>query len=83
MRQLADILNLSMATAFNQLDIGRITEISLSLSKSNSFLYQNNFKIAFKFKKLKFFDPELFEKYNIGDLIYSNKNTMYLFIQRI
>jgi hypothetical protein len=87
MRQLADIINLNMITAFNQLDIGRTTEISLSLSESNSFLYQNNSKIAFKFKELKFFDPELSEKYGTGDLIYSGKNTIYksvhLFIERI
>jgi hypothetical protein len=80
-------LNLSIVTIFNWLDIGRAIEISLSLSESNSFLYQNNSKIAFKFKELKFFDPELSEKYNTGDLIHSGKNTIYksvhLFIERI
>jgi hypothetical protein len=59
----------------------------LSPSKLNSFLYQNNFKIVFKSEKLKFFDPELSEKYSTGDLIHSNKNTIYksvhLFIERI
>jgi hypothetical protein len=59
----------------------------LSLSESNSFLYQNNSKIAFKSKELRFFDPELSEKYNIDDLIYSSKNMIYksvhLFIERI
>jgi hypothetical protein len=54
----------------------------------NSVLYyQNNSKIAFKFKELNFFDPELFEEYDINDLVYSNKNTIYksvyLFIERI
>jgi hypothetical protein len=81
------MLNLNIITTFNQLDIGRAIEISLSLSELNSFLYQNNSKIAFKFEKLEFFDPELFVKYNTGDLIYSDKNTIYksvyLFIERI
>jgi hypothetical protein len=76
-----------MVTAFNQLDIGRVTEISLSPLKLNSFSYQDNSKIVFKSKELGFFDPELSEKYNIGNLIYSNKNTIYknvyLFIERI
>jgi hypothetical protein len=58
-----------------------------SFSESNSFLYYKNSKIIFKFKELKFFDPELFEKYNTGDLIYSDKNTIYksvyLFIEYI
>jgi hypothetical protein len=76
-----------MTTIFNQLDIGRIIEILSSFSESNSFLYQNNFKIAFKSKELEFFDPELSEKYSTGNLIYSDKNTIYrsvhLFIERI
>jgi hypothetical protein len=38
-RQLIDILNLNIITAFSQLDIGRTIEISLSPSKSYSFLY--------------------------------------------
>jgi hypothetical protein len=58
-----------------------------SLSKSNFFLYQNNSKIAFKSEELEFFDPELSEEYNTGDLIHLNKNTIYrnvhLFIERI
>jgi hypothetical protein len=58
-----------------------------SFSKLNSFLYQNNFKIAFKSKKLEFFDLELSEEYGTGDLIYSDKDTIYksvhLFIERI
>jgi hypothetical protein len=86
-RQLADMLNLSMATAFSQLDIGRAIEISLSLSELNSFSYQNNSKIAFKSEELEFFDPELFEEYSTGNLIHSDKNTIYrsvhLFIERI
>jgi hypothetical protein len=61
--------------------------VPLSSSKSNFFLYQDNFKIAFKFKELGFFDPELSEEHSTGDLIYSNKNTIYrsvyLFIERI
>jgi hypothetical protein len=76
-----------MITVFNQLDIGRAIETSLSLSKSISFLYQNNSKIAFKSEELKFFDPELFEKYDTGNLIHSDKDTIYknmhLFIERI
>jgi hypothetical protein len=76
-----------MITAFNQLNIERIIEIPLSLSESNSFLYQNNSKIVFKSEELKFFDPELSEKYNIDYLIYSDKNTIYrsvhLFIEHI
>jgi hypothetical protein len=87
MRQLTDILNLNIITAFNQLNIGRAIEIFLSPSKSNSFLYQDNSKIAFKFKELRFFDPELSEKYSTDNLIYSDKNTIYrsvhLFIERI
>jgi hypothetical protein len=87
MKQLADILNLSIATAFNQLGIGRATEIPPSPSESNSFSYQDNFKIAFKSTKLKFFDPELSEEYSTNNLIYSSKNTIYrnvhLFIERI
>jgi hypothetical protein len=92
MKQLTDILNLSIATIFNQLDIGRAIEIppsriSSSLSELKFFLYQDNSKIAFKFEELKFFDPELSEKYSTGDLIYSDKNTIYrnvhLFIERI
>jgi hypothetical protein len=63
-----------MITAFNQLDIGRIIEIFLSLSKLNSFSYQNNSKIAFKSEELRFFDLELFEKYNTDNLIHSDKN---------
>jgi hypothetical protein len=59
----------------------------LSLSESNSFSYQDNSKIAFKSEELRFFDPELSEKYNTGDLIHLNKNTIYrnvyLFIERI
>jgi hypothetical protein len=80
-------LNLSIVTVFSQLDIGRATEISLSSSKSNSFSYQDNSKIAFKSEELKFFDPELSEEYNTDNLIYLNKNTIYrsvyLFIERI
>jgi hypothetical protein len=76
-----------MITIFNQLNIGRTTEVALSSSKSNFFLYQDNSKIAFKSKELKFFDPELSEKYNTNNLIYSDKNTIYrnvyLFIERI
>jgi hypothetical protein len=86
MQQLADILNLNIATAFSQLDIGRAIEVLLSPSKL-IFLYQDNFKIAFKFEKLKFFDLELFEKYNTDNLIHSHKNTIYknmhLFIECI
>jgi hypothetical protein len=81
------MLNLSMATVFSQLNIGRITEISLSPSELNFFLYQDNSKIAFKFEELKFFDPELSEKYSTDDLVYLDKNTIYksvhLFIERI
>jgi hypothetical protein len=87
MRQLTDILNLNMTTAFNQLDIGRAIETPLSLSESISFLYQNNSKIAFKSEKLKFFDPELFEEYGMGNLVHLGKDTIYrsvyLFIERI
>jgi hypothetical protein len=87
MQQLADILSLSIITVFSQLDIGRAIEIFLSLSKLISILYQDNFKIAFKFEELEFFDLELFEEYNTDDLIYLNKNTNYrsehLFIERI
>jgi hypothetical protein len=76
-----------MVTAFSQLGIGRATEAFLSLSKLIFFLYQDNFKIAFKFEELGFFDPELSEEYNTDDLIYLNKNTIYrsvhLFIERI
>jgi hypothetical protein len=58
-----------------------------SLSKSNFFSYQDNFKIVFKFEELKFFDPELSEEYNMSNLIYSDKNMIYgnvhLFIERI
>jgi hypothetical protein len=76
-----------MITIFNQLDIGRIIEVFLSLLKSNSFLYQDNSKIAFKSEKLKFFDPELSEEYSTGNLIYLSKNIIYrsvhLFIERI
>jgi hypothetical protein len=61
--------------------------VPLSPSELNSFSYQDNFKIAFKSEKLEFFDPELSEKYNTGDLIYSDKNTIYrsvhLFIECI
>jgi hypothetical protein len=87
MRQLIDILNLSMTTAFNQLNIERIIEIPLSSSESNSFSYQDNSKIAFKSEKLEFFDPELSEKYSMNNLIHLSKNTIYksahLFIERI
>jgi hypothetical protein len=87
MKQLADILNLNITTAFNQLDIERTTETLLSLSELISILYQDNFKIAFKSKELGFFDPELFEEYDTDDLIYSDKNTIYksvhLFIERM
>jgi hypothetical protein len=87
MRQLADMLSLNIITVFSQLDIGRIIEVFLSSSESNSFLYQDNFKIAFKSEELEFFDPELFEEYSTGDLVYSGKNTIYrsvhLFIERI
>jgi hypothetical protein len=87
MRQLTDILNLSMITAFNQLDIGRAIEIPLSLSELNSFSHQNNSKIAFKSEELGFFDPELSEEYNTNNLVHSGKNTIYksvyLFIERI
>jgi hypothetical protein len=59
----------------------------LSLSELNSFLYQDNFKIAFKSEELEFFDLELFEEYSTGDLIYLDKDTIYksvhLFIERI
>jgi hypothetical protein len=87
MKQLIDILNLNIITVFNQLDIGRTIEIFLLSSESNSFLYQDNSKISFKFKKLEFFDPELSEKYRIDNLIHLNKNIIYrsvhLFIERI
>jgi hypothetical protein len=87
MRQLTDVLNLNIITVFNYLDIERIIEILLSSSKSNSFLYQNNSKIAFKSEVLKIFDPELSEEYNTNNLIYLDKNTIYksvhLFIERI
>jgi hypothetical protein len=87
MRQLTDMLNLSMTTAFSQLDIGRAIEVPLSLSESNSFLYQDNSKIVFKSEELRFFDPELSEEYSTDDLIHSDKNTIYrsvhLFIERI
>jgi hypothetical protein len=80
-------LNLNIITAFSQLGIGRITEVLLSLLKLNSFSYQDNFKIAFKSEELEFFDPELFEKYDTDNLIYSDKDTIYknvyLFIERI
>jgi hypothetical protein len=86
-KQLANILNLNIITAFNQLDIVRTAEIPLSPSESNSFLYQDNFKIAFKSKELDFFDPEFSEKYSVDNLIHSDKNTIYknvhLFIERI
>jgi hypothetical protein len=76
-----------MITVFNELEIGRTIEIFLSLSKSNSFLYQYNSKIAFKFEELGFIDPELFEEYSTDDLIHSDKNIIYrsvhLFIERI
>jgi hypothetical protein len=39
MRQLADMLNLNMITAFNQLNIGRAIETPPSLSELISFLY--------------------------------------------
>jgi hypothetical protein len=59
----------------------------LSPSESNFFLYQDNFKIAFKSEELEFFDPELFEKYSTDNLIHLDKNTIYksvhLFIERI
>jgi hypothetical protein len=81
------MLNLNIIIIFSQLNIGRTTEISLSLSESNSFSYQNNSKIAFKSEKLRFFDPELSEKYSTNNLIHSGKNTIYknvhLFIERI
>jgi hypothetical protein len=87
MRQLADILNLNMITIFSQLNIERIIEVLSSLSELNSFLYQNNSKIAFKSEELGFFDPELFEKYDMRDLVHSGKDTIYksvhLFIERI
>jgi hypothetical protein len=76
-----------MITVFKQLDIGRTIEISLLFSKLKFFLCQNNFKIAFNSEELEFFDLKLSEKYNTGDLIYSNKNKIYksvhLFIERI
>jgi hypothetical protein len=76
-----------MVTAFNQLSIGRAIETFLLPSVSNSFSYQDNFKIVFKFEELGFFDPELFEKYNIDNLVYLDKNTIYrsvhLFIECI
>jgi hypothetical protein len=85
MKQLIDILNLNITTTFNLLDIERTIEVLSSPSKSNSFSHQDNSKIASK--ELKIFDPELSEKYNINNLIYSNKNTIYrsvhLFIERI
>jgi hypothetical protein len=81
------MLNLNITTIFSQINIERTTEIPLSLSKSKFFLYQNNSKIAFKSKKLEFFDPELSEKYNTNNLIHSGKNIIYksvhLFIERI
>jgi hypothetical protein len=88
MKQLIDILNLNMATTFNQLNIGRATEMLLLLSILNSFsYYQNNSKIAFKSEELDFFNPELPEKYSTDDLIHLSKNTIYksvhLFIERI
>jgi hypothetical protein len=61
--------------------------VPLSLSESNFFLYQNNFKIVFKSEELGFFDPELSEEYDTDNLIYSDKDTIYksvyLFIERI
>jgi hypothetical protein len=77
-----------MATAFSQLGIGRAAEVLLSPSMLSSFsYYQNNSKIAFKSEELNFFNPELSEEYNIGDLIHLDKNTIYrnvyLFIERI
>ena len=76
-----------MITAFNQLNIERAIEVPSSPSKLNSFSYQYNSKIAFKSEELGFFDPELLEEYNIDNLIYSDKNTIYrsvhLFIERI
>jgi hypothetical protein len=45
---------------------------------SNSFSYQNNFKIAFKSEELDFFDPELSEEYDIDNLIYLSKDTIRL-----
>jgi hypothetical protein len=81
------MLNLNIIIIFNQLDIGRAIEVFLSFSELNSFSYQNNFKIAFKFKKLGFFDLKLFEEYGTNDLIYLSKDTIcksvYLFIERI
>jgi hypothetical protein len=78
---------LNITTIFNQLNIGRTIEVPLSLSESNFFLYQDNFKIAFKSEELGFFDPELSEEYGTDNLIYSGKNTIYrsvhLFIERI
>jgi hypothetical protein len=47
---------------------------------SNSFLYQDNSKIAFKSEELDFFDPELSEKYGADDLVHSGKNE---FIQQM
>jgi hypothetical protein len=81
------MLNLNIITIFSQLGIGRAIEMFSLSSEFSSFLYQNNFKIAFKSKKLEFFDPELSEEYNTDNLIYSDKNTIYksvhLFIERI
>jgi hypothetical protein len=81
------MLNLNIIIIFSQLDIGRAIKAFLSFSELISFLYQDNFKIAFKPEELDFFDPELSEKYDTGDLIYSDKNTIYrnvhLFIERI
>jgi hypothetical protein len=51
--------------------------MSLSLSESNSFLYQDNSKIAFKSEELKFFDPELSEEYDTDDLIHLDINIIY------
>jgi hypothetical protein len=86
-RQLTDMLNLNMTTAFNQLDIGRAIEILSSPSESNSFSHQDNSKIAFKSEELEFFDPELSEKYDTDNLVHSDKNTIYrnihLFIKYI
>jgi hypothetical protein len=43
-------------------------------SELNSFLYQDNSKIAFKFKELDFFNFELSEEYDINDLVHSGTN---------
>jgi hypothetical protein len=81
------MLSLNIITAFNQLNIERITEVLPSLSELNFFLYKTNFKIVFKFEELRFFDPELFEEYGTDNLIYLGKDTIYrnvhLFIERI